>query len=206
MTPNRVTKLHVAGITLLAAWALDSFSKTWASARVEASFDGRGEVLPASWLVYTRNPGAVFGWMADWPDPLRNLVFAVVAGLTAWLVFSIYRGLAPGERLNAFALGLLVGGGVGNLMDRFRLGAAVDIFQVPDWPGYAGSGPTMNLADVLIVLGVAILLLELLVSEGVSRAAGAAGFSQERADSPKAEPGAPGAGVRAKKNTWPYAD
>ncbi|MFP6640321.1 MAG: signal peptidase II [Myxococcota bacterium] len=191
------------GITLLAAWGLDSFSKTWVGARVETGFDGSANTLPTSLLVYSRNPGAVFGWMADWSDPLRNTVFSVAAVVAAWLVFSIYRRLDARERLNAVALGAVVGGALGNLMDRFRFGASVDIIQVPGWPGYAGSGPTMNLADVFIVLGVAILLLELLVSEGVARAAGAVKFPEQAVDTPTALPDRPGEGTGAKKNTSP---
>jgi len=203
LTRSRVTKRYVVGITLLAAWGLDSFSKTWVGARVETGFDGSVHTLPTSFLVYSRNPGAVFGWMADWSDPLRNTVFSVAAVAAAWLAFSIYRRLNARERLSAVGLGAVVGGALGNLMDRFRFGASVDIIRVPGWPGHAGSGPTLNLADVFIVLGVAILLLELLVSEGVARAAGAVNFPEQEVDTPTALPDRPGEGTGAKKNTSP---
>ena len=206
MTQNRVTKWHVVGITLLTTWGLDYLTKVWVAARMRAALDGSGDPAPAAFLVYRPHSGAVFGWMSDWSDPLRNTVFAGVALLLAWLGFSIYRRLGSGERLNALALGMVVGGGVANLMDRLRFGASLDIFQLPGWPFYAGSGPTTNLADVFIVLGVAILLLELLVSEGVTRAAGSGPLSEELPDGSKLAPGPARQEVRDKKNTRPYAD
>lgn len=206
MTQNRVTKLHVVGITLLATWGLDFLTKFWVAARMRAALDGSGEPVPAAFLVYRRNSGAVFGWMSDWSDPVRTAVFVGVAALLVWLGVSIYRRLGAGEKLNAFALGLVVGGGMGNLMDRLRLGGSQDIFQLPDWPVYAGSGPTTNMADVFIVVGVAILLLELLVSEGVTRAKGSSPLSEEPPGVPKSAPGPAREPGEDKKNTSPYAD
>lgn len=167
---TRLTKKHVVATTLVLAWLLDRVSKGWVSAHLELNQRSGHETSDQSlWLAHGQNPGAVFGWMADWPDPIRNAVFLVTGLLTVWLALSFYRSLAPGDKLNAFALGLVLGGGFGNLMDRLLDGHAVDFIRLPIWLGDAGSGPAFNLADLLIASGVAILLMELLASEGMSR-------------------------------------
>ena len=65
------------------------------------------------------------------------------------------------------ALGLILGGASGNLVDRVTLGEVVDFLHFRLWKGY--SWPDFNLADSFIVVGVAILVLELLATEGESR-------------------------------------
>jgi signal peptidase II len=80
---------------------------------------------------------------------------------------SFFRKLAPGDRLAALALGLILGGAVGNLIDRVTRGEVVDFLHFRLWGGYAW--PDFNFADSAIVVGVAILVLELLASEGESR-------------------------------------
>jgi signal peptidase II len=83
-------------------------------------------------------------------------------------VLSFYRQLAPRDRLSALALGLILGGAVGNLIDRVVREEVVDFLHFRLWGGY--SWPDFNVADSCIVVGVAILLLELLASEGEKRA------------------------------------
>ena len=80
------------------------------------------------------------------------------------LIISFFRQLAPGDRLSALALGLILGGAVGNLLDRLRYGEVVDFLHFTLWGGY--SWPDFNFADRFIVVGVALLVLELLATEG----------------------------------------
>ena len=81
---------------------------------------------------------------------------------------SFFRKLAPGDRLSALALGCILGGAVGNLIDRVLRGEVVDFLHFRLWGGY--SWPDFNFADSFIVIGVGLLLLELLAAEGESRA------------------------------------
>jgi signal peptidase II len=83
-------------------------------------------------------------------------------------VISFFRQLAPGDRLSALALGCILGGAVGNLIDRVTRGEVVDFLHFRLWGGYAW--PDFNFADSFIVIGVGLLILELLASEGESRA------------------------------------
>ena len=64
----------------------------------------------------------------------------------------------------ATSLGLLLGGATGNLLDRFRHGEVVDFLHVKLWNDY--SWPDFNFADSFIVVGVALLILEMFAAEG----------------------------------------
>ena len=120
------------------------------------------------YLTHVRNPGAAFGLFADGDPQLRMWLFVGVSIVAVAIVFSFFRQLAPGDRLSALALGLILGGAVGNLSDRVVRGEVVDFLHFRLWRGYAW--PDFNLADTFIVVGVAILILEMLATEGEDRA------------------------------------
>ena len=120
------------------------------------------------YLTHVRNPGAAFGLFSDGDATIRIWFFVVVSLFAIGIILSFFRQLAPGDRLNAFALGLILGGAVGNLIDRIWLREVVDFLHVKLWGGY--SWPDFNFADSFIVVGVAILILELLAAEGENRA------------------------------------
>jgi signal peptidase II len=121
------------------------------------------------YLTHVRNPGAAFGLFADGDPQIRLAIFIGVSLLAVTIIFSFFRQLAPGDRLSALALGLILGGAVGNLLDRIFRGEVVDFLHFRLWRGY--SWPDFNLADSFIVVGVGFLVLELLAAEGEDRAA-----------------------------------
>ena len=90
----------------------------------------------------------MFGGAPWWV--LALLALAIVAALSVWL----WRAQ---NRLVAAALGLLIGGALGNVLDRLRHGAVTDFLDF-----YLGAyhWPAFNLADVAVVSGVALLLLD----------------------------------------------
>jgi signal peptidase II len=116
------------------------------------------------YLTHVRNPGAAFSLFATAPEEFRAPFFIVVTLIAIGLIISFLRKLSPGERLSAFALGLILGGAVGNLIDRLVHGEVIDFLHIRLWAGY--SWPDFNLADSFIVVGVALLVLELFASEG----------------------------------------
>ena len=81
----------------------------------------------------------------------------------------VYSGANDAPMWKQFCDGILVGvGAAGNLVDRSRLGEVVDFLHFRLWAGY--TWPDFNLADSFIVVGVALLVLELLATEGERRA------------------------------------
>ena len=118
-------------------------------------------------ITHVRNPGAAFGILATSPEPVRIFFFIGVTLVAIGLIFSFYRKLAPGDRFSALSLGLILGGAVGNLIDRVRHGEVVDFLHFRLWGGY--TWPDFNLADSFIVVGVILLVIELLATEGESR-------------------------------------
>jgi signal peptidase II len=125
------------------------------------------------YLTHVRNPGAAFGLFATAPAEWRVFFFIGISFVALGIIVSFFRKLAPGDRLPALALGMISGGAVGNLIDRIFRGEVVDFLHFRLWQGY--SWPDFNIADSLIVVGVALLVLELLATEGESRAASESG-------------------------------
>ena len=133
---------------------LDQLSKYW----VVASFE-EYEVLtvwPVFNLTLVYNTGAAFSFLSDaggWQRWFFIIVAVVVSAILAvWLT-----RLQPRERLTAVGLAFIIGGAVGNLIDRILLGKVVDFLQ---WHWQDWYWPSFNLADSAITLGVILLLLD----------------------------------------------
>jgi signal peptidase II len=163
MTPKLRIFLTAMGTGLV----LDQATKIWIDASL--TYADRIPVIEGFfYITHVRNPGAAFSLFADGPAEFRLTFFIVATLLAIGVILSFFKRLAPGDRLSALALGLILGGAVGNLIDRVTRGEVVDFLHFRLWGGY--SWPDFNLADSLIVVGVALLVLELLASEGESRA------------------------------------
>ena len=106
-------------------------------------------------LTNVRNSGVAFGLFGGGGRPGRDRL--TVAAIALLFVYFAVHATAPGLWL---VVGLVVGGALGNLADRVRIGAAIDFIDPPLWPAF-------NLADVAIVAGVAWLALMLLTPERV---------------------------------------
>lgn len=163
MTP----KLRIGLGAFLVSLPLDQLTKTLVDNRL--SYADRVPVIEGFfYLTHVRNTGAAFGLFSDSSEPMRMAFFVGISVVAIGIIFSFFRKLAPGERLSSLALGLILGGAVGNLIDRVARGEVVDFLHFRLWGGY--SWPDFNLADSFIVVGVALLVLELLASEGEGRA------------------------------------
>lgn len=141
--------------TALAVVLLDQLSKAWASAQLTPGL--ATPLLPG--LLQLRlvvNTGAAFSLLTG-NAPLLGLVSAAVAaGLVLWIQTS-----DPLRPWQALGLGLLLGGALGNGIDRWRLGHVVDLLEaVPV------SFPVFNLADVAINLAVLCLVIDLWRGDG----------------------------------------
>jgi len=120
------------------------------------------------YLTHVRNTGAAFGLFSSAPKIPRLAFFIGVSIVAVGIIISFYRKLSPGDRLASLALGLILGGAMGNLVDRIFRQEVVDFLHFRLWRGY--SWPDFNVADMAIVIGVGLLVLELLATEGEQRA------------------------------------
>lgn len=102
-------------------------------------------------LTYVLNPGAAFGILQD-----RRLFFIAVALLTVGAIVFFATRMQPRDRRGflPLALGLLLGGAMGNLIDRIRFGQVIDFFDFRVWPVF-------NVADSAITVGVGLLIFYL---------------------------------------------
>ena len=116
----------------------------------------RVEVLPVLDFTLLHNTGAAFSILAGASGWQRwfFIVLAVVVSLA--LVVWLWR-LPRGDRLIAIALALVLGGALGNLIDRVRLGYVVDFIHAHWGPAYF---PAFNIADSAITVGAALLILD----------------------------------------------
>ncbi|MFC7693690.1 signal peptidase II [Paeniroseomonas aquatica] len=110
-------------------------------------------MLPFLDLVLVHNRGVTFGLLASDHPAGRWLLILLTGTITVALLVWLRRAQ---NRTQAAALGLIIGGALGNLMDRLRHGAVTDFL---DFHAQGYHWPAFNLADSGIVLGVALLLI-----------------------------------------------
>lgn len=135
-------RLLLAGVVAAAVVAVDQTTKTWAENRLR---DGPIHVIWKLDFVLAFNSGSAFSLLRGWAPVLAGLAIVAVVVLLA----IVRRVDSPAM---AVALGLVVGGALGNLSDRvFRShhGSVVDFIALHFWP-------TFNLADSAIVVGTAL--------------------------------------------------
>lgn len=110
-------------------------------------------------LTYVRNTGAAFGILAH-ADARWRVPFFVLVPLVALLaIFQVFRRISEKDLKLAYALALVMGGAIGNLIDRAWLNYVVD-FLLFHWK-YEWQFPAFNIADSAICVGVGILMLDL---------------------------------------------
>jgi signal peptidase II len=112
-------------------------------------------IMPSVSLTYTRNPGAAFSLLADAHPTFRAWFFLVVSVVALILIAVFLRRVERGDWWSLAALSLILGGAIGNLLDRVRYGEVVDFIDL-----YLGQyhWPVFNVADSGITVGMLMLL------------------------------------------------
>ena len=145
---------------------LDQASKLWLYFAYDLAAKSPVKVLPVLDLVLTWNKGISYGLfqqdsaLGQWV--LFGVKVAAAIFLWAWLSQAV-------TRLTALALGLIIGGALGNAVDRLAHGAVMDFVHLHT-PGYDFSWYVFNLSDVGIVAGVALLLYESIRGDRAAKA------------------------------------
>ena len=137
MKRTRRTLIAVAIATVV----IDAATKAWASSSLDRPIEIGGSLS----LQLGHNPGVAFGLGQSLPT-------GVLLALNATICFAIAWAGWTGHLRPPFAVGLVVGGAVGNLLDRLTEGSVVDMIYLTWWP-------TFNLADVAICTGAVLLVL-----------------------------------------------
>jgi len=145
-------------IIALAIALLDQISKFYVQGTLRL-----GQVVPVipSFfnLTHVLNPGAAFGFLSGAPAAIRHPLFTAIS-IFAVLFIIYYRARHRQMRLlPSVGLAGILGGAVGNLIDRLRLGMVVDFL---DFYYGAYHWPAFNVADSAITIGVALMVLEIL--------------------------------------------
>jgi len=150
--------LRTGIIAAVAALVLDQVSKLWLLYEFDLANRGVVKVMPFFDLVLARNVGISFGWFQD--DSLLTQAVLTVIKAIAVVVLAIWMTRSH-TLLASVALGLIIGGAVGNAIDRVIYGWVVDfaLFHVQIGEK-AYNWYVFNLADVAIVAGVAGLLYD----------------------------------------------
>jgi signal peptidase II len=110
-------------------------------------------VLPFFNLVLVYNPGAAFSFLSSAPGWQRELFVGIALAASALIVYLLRKHAH--DRVFCFALSLILGGAIGNLVDRLLLGAVVDFL---DLHAFDYHWPAFNLADSGITLGAGLLI------------------------------------------------
>lgn len=143
--------LIVASIVVV----LDQMTKSYVRAHIP--FGGRW--MPLEWLapyfrfVHWENTGAAFGLFQD-----GGPIFAVLAVIVSVFIIVYYPQIPKDEKLMRFAMGMQMGGALGNLIDRILFGPVTDFISV-------GEFAVFNIADASITVGVGLLIFSLWLSE-----------------------------------------
>jgi signal peptidase II len=114
-------------------------------------------------LTYIRNKGAAFGMLATSHEMFRLSFLIAFSLLAIGFLITVLRRLPQHERTLTVALTLILGGAVGNLIDRFLYGEVIDFLDFY-WSRF--HWPAFNLADSFITIGVTITLYRLVTAKG----------------------------------------
>ena len=150
--------LALSALTLV----LDQLSKWWVEARLPHY--GSEPILPHLNLVHLHNTGAAFSMFREAPKLMFiGLATIVSLGILSWLWQH-----RKGETITAVGLCLIMGGAIGNVVDRVRLGHVTDFidFYVGNWHFAA-----FNVADMAISTGAGLLILDMVLQWRRERAA-----------------------------------
>ena len=152
------SRLRPGIIAALAVLAIDQATKLWLLFVFDIAHRGAVKVTPFFDLVLAWNVGISFGWFQNDSQVAQIILMLIKA--VAVIVLAIWMARSR-TRIATVALGLIIGGAIGNAIDRFAYGAVVDfaLFHL-QIGGNTFNWYVFNLADVAIVAGVAGLLYD----------------------------------------------
>jgi lipoprotein signal peptidase len=159
----------VSSVTL----AADLGSKLWAERRLDhpdAMFHPVELIRGHLDFVLAKNRGGAWGLLQDTPEIVRRPFFLLVSAVAITFILSLYRRLLPTQRALKWGLPLVLGGALGNFVDRIRYSYVIDFIHAHmTWGGKDHSWPTFNVADIAICIGVGLIAIDMFGSKKLER-------------------------------------
>ena len=154
-----VSALTLCAISIFA----DQATKQWAHTSLRSQ-PGSQWVISSDYfsLRVVHNRGAAWGFLAQADESFRKPFFYAVSALAILLILHFLRRLRSEQHVLLVGFSLVLSGAIGNLIDRLRFGHVIDFISVHYKTYY--TWPTFNIADIAISVGVALILLDSLVS------------------------------------------
>ena len=154
---SNIKSYGIIALIAAAVIALDQYTKHLICAGLDLY--GRIEVIPGYLdIIHIRNAGVAFGFLKGFGGEYKTLSLIAVAAVAVFLLGFLISQVRREQKLQAFSLALILGGAVGNIIDRFRLGEVVDFVDAHWLESY--HWPAFNVADMAISIGIALLLID----------------------------------------------
>ncbi len=155
-------------IAAVAALIADQASKLWLLFAFDIGRRGAVRVTPFFDLVLAWNTGISYGWFQT--DSPAGAAILLVGKTAAVVLLAVWMARSQ-TRMAAIGLGLIIGGAIGNAIDRFAYGAVMDfaLFHL-QYAGQTYSWYIFNIADVAIVVGVIALLYDSFIGTSAAKA------------------------------------
>jgi signal peptidase II len=155
-----MNKYRLAASVSLVVIVLDQITK-WVI-RTELPLYTRINVLPFFDITHLRNTGAAFGILRGLPESLRFPLFAIVLIVALLAIFIFLKKASEKDSVLVVSLGLILGGAIGNSIDRFRFGYVTDFLGFHWFGNLQYQWPPFNVADSAITIGVILILFDTL--------------------------------------------
>ena len=147
-----MVKWFVSGLSALFVFVLDRLSKVWILKKLSVS--GTIKITNFLNIVHVMNKGGL--WGVGRHSLRSGFFFIVVSFIAIAVVLALIKRLNERDYLSSCAFGFILGGGIGNLFDRFVYGSVIDFIDLHlgdlHWPAF-------NFADTFIVIGIIMLLI-----------------------------------------------
>jgi len=149
-----------------ATLAADVVTKAWASRHLDG-YPGMVDVWRGHLtLILAKNRGGAWGLLQTTSENVRRPFFLLVSVAAIAFIMTLYRRLLPRQYALKWGLPLVLGGALGNVLDRIRFGHVIDFIDAHlVYKGIERHWPTFNVADIAICVGVGLMAIDMFTSK-----------------------------------------
>lgn len=149
----------------VASLAADIATKLWAERKIKGT-NGIEVVKDHFGFIFAENRGGAWGLLQGTSENVRRPFFLLVSVAAIAFIMTLYRRLQARQRALRWGLPLVLGGALGNVFDRVRLGHVIDFIDVHlIYKGVDRHWPTFNVADIAICVGVGLMAIDMFTAK-----------------------------------------